>query len=305
MSQGIAAEQLYSAIEEAARIVGAPFSRDKVWPILDAYRDALTSGTIVLSAQIEGGRVIEVEYTVQVTPGQHGPYARALANGLLPRTDHPVGSVLSELGARVPIDDHLIDAGIAGGFKKIYAQFPRNLQKLADLADMPSMPPAVAGNADLFARHGLDEVALVGVNYQRKSVNLYFQLPSDVAGNIDPKTILSLLRETGMPEPDEPALAYASRSYRVYTTLGWDSPEIQRLSFAPMPSPGLDPSALPARPNPELVQFLRNTPYTYDGERINAAAVKWSSGGVQLDLGVYYQIPPLLLKVFTSHAESA
>ncbi|KOV57863.1 aromatic prenyltransferase [Streptomyces sp. MMG1121] len=302
MSQGTEAETLYAAIEEAARLVGASFSRDKVWPILDAFRDTLTDGAIIFSAQVDAGQVGDLEYTVQVSPGTEGPYARALANGLLPRTGHPVGTLLPDLQEIVSVDDYFIDCGIVDGFKKVYAQFPRSLQKVSRLADIPSMPRAVADNAELFARHGLDEVALVGINYQRKSVNLYFQLPSDVAGDLAPKTILSLLRELGLPDPDERMLAYACTSYRVYATLTWDTSQIQRISFAPMPSPGLDPSALPARIDPGLEQFVRSAPYTYTGERINASAVKWSPVGDHLDLAAYYQIPPALLKVFTSNA---
>ncbi|MEU5367074.1 aromatic prenyltransferase [Streptomyces sp. NPDC005925] len=306
MSQGAEAEKLYSAIEETSRLVGASFSRDQVWPILDAFRDALLpDGAIIFSAQINAGQVGELEYTVQVSPGAEGPYPRALAAGLLKETDHPVGSLLAELQERVHVDDWFIDGDITNGFKKVYAQFPRSLQKVSELADLPSMPPAVADNADLFARHGLEEVALVGVNYQRKSANLYFQLPAAVAGNLPAETVRSLLHEMGLPDPDEKMLAYATKAYRVYATLTWDSSRIHRIAFAPMPSPGLDFSALPARLDPELVEFLKTSPYTYTGERINASAAKWSSAGDHLDLAVYHQIPPRLLQMFTANAAAA
>ncbi|MDG9720187.1 aromatic prenyltransferase [Streptomyces sp. DH24] len=306
MSQGTEAEKLYAAIEETSRLVGASFSRDQVWPVLDAFRDALlTDGAIIFSAQINAGQVGELEYTVQVSPGAEGPYTRALAGGFLQPTDHPVGSLLTDLQTRVQIDDYFIDCDITNGFKKVYAQFPRSLQKVSQLADIPSMPRSVADNADLFARHGLEEVALVGINYQRPSVNLYFQLPAAVAGRLDPETIRSLLRDMGLPDPDERMLAYASKAYRVYATLTWDSPEIHRISFAPMPSPGLDLTALPARLDPELVEFLKTSPYTYAGERVNASAAKWSSAGEHLDLAVYHQIPPRLLQVFTANAAAA
>ncbi|MFI0999816.1 aromatic prenyltransferase [Streptomyces galbus] len=306
MSQDAEAVKLCSALEETSRLVGASFSRDRVWPILDAFREALLpDGAIIFSAQINAGEVGDLEYTVQVSPGPEGPYTRALDHGLLPRTDHPVGSLLSDLQERVTVEDWFIDGDITSGFKKVYAQFPGSLQKVSQLAELPSMPRSVADNADLFARHGLTEVALVGVNYQRKSVNLYFQLPGDVLGHLDPEVIRSLLREIGLPDPDERMLAYACTAYRVYVTLTWDSSEIHRISFAPMPSPGLDPSALPARLDPELEQFLKNSPYTYSGERINASAAKWSPAGDHLDLAVYHQIPSRLLTVFTSNAVAA
>ncbi len=306
MSQGTEAEKLYSAIEETSRLVGASFSRDRLWPILDAFQDALLpDGAVIFSAQINAGEVGELEYTVQVSPGAEGPYPRALAAGLLESTDHPVGSVLAELGELVHVDDWFIDGDITNGFKKVYAQFPRSLQKVTEIANLPSMPRAVTDNADLFARHGLEEVALVGVNYQRASVNLYFQLPADVAGDFPAETVRSLLRDMGLPDPDEKMLAYATKAYRVYATLTWDSSQIHRIAFAPMPSPGLDLSALPARLDPELVRFLRSTPYSYTGERINGSAAKWSAAGDHLDLAVYHQIPPRLLRMFTENAAAA
>lgn len=306
MSQGTEAEKLYSAIEESARLVGASFSRDQVWPILDAFQDTLLpDGAIIFSAQINAGQVGELEYTIQVSPGAEGPYDRALSAGLLKKTEHPVGNLLTELQERVHVDDWFIDGDITNGFKKVYAQFPRSLQKVSEIAAMPSMPRAVADNVELFARHGLEEVALVGVNYQRKSANLYFQLPADVAGAVPAETVSSLLRHMGLPDPDEKMLAYATKAYRAYATLTWDSSQIQRIAFAPMPSPGLDLSALPAQLDPELVRFLKNSPYTYTGERVNASAAKWSSVGDHLDLVVYHQIPPRWLKMFTENAAAA
>lgn len=306
MSQGTEAEKLYSALEETSRQVGASFSRDRLWPILETYQDALPAdGAVIFSAQINAGEVGVLEYTVQVDPGAEGPYPRAVAAGLLPGTGHPAGSVLGELKDMVDVGEWFIDGDIADGFKKVYAQFPRSPQKVTELAHLPSMPRAVGDNLGLFARHGLEEVVLVGVNYHHKSLNLYFQLPPEVAGNLPADTVRSLLGAMGLPEPDEKMLAYATKAYRVYTTLTWDSSDIHRIAFAPMPSPGLDLSALPARLDPELERFLRNTPYTYDGERINGSAAKWSAAGDHLDLAVYHQIPPRLLRMFTENAAAS
>jgi hypothetical protein len=58
----------------------------------------------------------------------------------------------------------------------------------------------------------------------------------------------------------------------------------------------VDLSALPARLDPEIEQFMKAAPYTYDGERVCASVVKWSHDGTFLDLGSYYRISPLQLK---------
>ncbi|MFD0319239.1 aromatic prenyltransferase [Streptomyces flavalbus] len=158
------------------------------------------------------------------------------------------------------------------------------------------MPPAVAANAEFFARYGLDEVALIGVDYKNKTMNLYFQLPAAVRGDLDAKAVLAMLRETRMSEPSEEMLAYAAQAYRVYTTLSWDSGDIQRISFAPQPRRSLDLAELPARLEPRIEQFMRATPHTYPGALVNASAAKWSPQREVLDLAAYYQVSAVHMK---------
>jgi hypothetical protein len=297
-------EDVYSAIEKSARSMGTACSRDKVWPSLTAYGDALMESWIIFSVQTGERHAGELEYTMQVPPGIDDPYAHALSNGFVAETDHPVGALLSDTQERVSIDLYGVDYGVVGGFKKVYALFPSDLQGVSKLADIPSMPHALAENAGFFARHGLDDAALIGIDYQRKTMNVYFQLPAATAGNLEPKTILSMLHEIGLPEPDERMLEFACKSYRVYVTLSWDSSKIQRISFAPPPRPSLDLSTLPARLEPEIEQFMRGAPHRYAGERIGISVVKWSLDGECLDLGSYYQISPLQLEaVMATHKE--
>ncbi|WP_406423073.1 aromatic prenyltransferase [Streptomyces sp. NBC_00873] len=296
MSEGIGAEELYSAIEESARLVDAPFSRDKVWPILSAYEGGFSAnGGVIFSLQASE-RVAEMEYSIQVSPGIDDPYAHALASGILAETDHPAGTLLSEIVALAPTSEHYVDCGIVGGFKKIYANFPHDPQKVSKLADLPSMPRAVGENAEFFARYGLDDVALIGVDYKNKTMNLYFQAPAVTAGNLDPKTVLAMLRETGMSEPSEEMLAYAGKAYRIYTTLSWDAKEIHRISFAPQPRRSIDLAELPARLEPRIEQFMRATPHKYAGALINASAAKWSHEHEVLDLAAYYQVSAVHMK---------
>lgn len=297
MSGGIGAEEIYSAIKESARLVEAPFSRDKVWPVLSAFEGGFSdAGGVIFSLQA-GGQVAEFEYSVQVSPEIGDPYAHALANGFFTETDdRPVRALLAEILALAPTSEHYIDCGIVGGFKKIYANFPHDPQKVAKLAEIPSMPRAVGENAEFFARYGLEDVALVGVDCRSKTINLYFQLSAPLAGNLAPQTVRDMLRETGMSEPSDKMLAYAGKAYRVYATLGWDSSEILRISFAPLPRRSIDLAELPARLEPRIAQFMQDTPHKYAGALLNATAAKWSKTSEFLDLASYYRVSPLHLK---------
>ncbi|MFE6288281.1 aromatic prenyltransferase [Streptomyces sp. NPDC057877] len=305
ISEGTGAEGLYSAIEKSARLVDAPLSRDKVWPILSAYADGLSAdGGVIFSLQA-GSRVTEMEYSVQVSPGIGDAYAHALANGILTETDHPVSTLLTETVGLAPTSEHYIDCGIVGGFKKIYANFPHDQQKVSKLADLPSMPPSVGENAEFFARYGLDDVALIGVDYKNKTMNLYFQVPAATAGNLGAQTVKAMLRETGMSEPSEKMLAYASGAYRVYATLSWEAKGIHRISFAPKPRRGLDLAELPVRLEPRIEEFLRATPHTYPGALINASAAKWSPEREVLDLAAHHQVSAVQMKAFPAQEGSS
>jgi hypothetical protein len=139
---------------------------------------------------------------------------------------------------------------------------------------------------------------MIGIDYRHKTMNVYFQLSPQ---GIEPKTILSLLREIGVPKPNKQLLEYAQKSFRIYVTIGWDSPKIERIAFAPPPSRSSitsDPSALPARIEPEIEQFVRSAPHTYAGERIIILAIKWSPAGESLNFGSYYQLSPMMRKLW-------
>src|SRR5215470_7429422 len=165
---------LYSAIEEAAQLLEIACSRDKVWPILTAYEDALARAVIAFRVSTGARHVGELDWRFTV-PKDVDPYAIALSNGLTAETDHPVAALLPDIQKRCPINSYGIDFGVVDGFKKIYSFFPPNeMQGLSTLVGIPSMPRGLAENLSFFARHGLDDdkVNLVAVDYPKRTVNL-------------------------------------------------------------------------------------------------------------------------------------
>jgi hypothetical protein len=301
MSGAAAREQIYAAIEESAGLLGVPCARERVWPILTAYGDGLTDASIIFSVST-GSR--EFDYTIQVPAGIDDPYAHALANGFVTATDHPVGALLSDVRNRAAVSEYFFDCGVVGGFQKLYASFPHDLQPISTVAGIPSLPAAVAENAGFFDRHGLVDVTLIGVDYQRRTMNVYFQLPAGVAGDLAPEAVRSMLHTAGMAEPDEQMLELACHAYRIYVTFGWDSSRIARISFAPQPRQGLDLSAIQPRLEPEVKQFMGGTPYVYGGERVSISVPKWTAEGSHFNLGSYYQISPQLMAFIAGRTEA-
>ncbi|KOV57748.1 hypothetical protein ADK64_38125 [Streptomyces sp. MMG1121] len=273
-------------------MVGAPCSPEKVLPVLTAYQDALPDAGVVLSVSTGEHPPAELDYTIAIPVQGGDPHAVALAHGLVEKTDHPVAGLLGDIRAHVPVSEYFVDGGTQSGFSKIYAHFPFHLQSVSQLAKLPSIPPALAENADLFARHHLNEVAMIGIDYQRRTVNLYFaELPGEFG---ESHNVLSLQRAIGLSEPEGRMLEFARRSFRVYVTLGWDSARIERICYALAPTRDWDPSALPVRIEPEVEKFVRNSRRRYDGEPIVIAAVKWTREERYMNLGPYTALSPLM-----------
>ncbi|MET9258076.1 aromatic prenyltransferase [Streptomyces sp. NPDC048182] len=298
MSKSTEIDRVCAALEESARLAGTVCDRANVLPVLQAFGDDLPHAMIVFGVQAGTGHVGELDYSFTVPATVTDPYPHALAHHLTAPTDHPVASLLAEVRDHWPVAEYFVDAGIVGGFKKLYAHFPQHLQKVSDLTALDSVPDAVAANADLFARHGLDQIAMIGVDYRHRTMSLYFHFGP--GGQLTPDTLGSLLREAGMPEARREVLQFAHTSLRGNITLGWDSPDILRIAFAPPPVRGLDPAALPGRTGAHLEAFARRAPRRYDGEQVNLFAVKWVPGEEYLEMCSYYQLSALQRQLLTT-----
>lgn len=286
MSGTAAAADLYSAIEESARLLGVTCSRDRVWPILAAYEDVLPNAVIAFRMGTGERYTGDLDWRFTV-PRDIDPYAVALANGLTAETDHPVGALLAEIARRCPIGSFGVDFGVVGGFKKIYAFFPPDdMQRLSTLVDLPSMPRGLAEHAALFARHGLDgdKVNVFGIDYRHRTVNVYFgALPDEC---LRPDVVRAVVREIGLPEPSEQMLRLGQQAFGIYMTLGWDSPQIERFCFAVMAP---DPEALPVRMDPRIERFLRDVSHGGDDGRFIYYAAVSSSDREHYKLQSYFK----------------
>lgn len=287
MSGTAEVENVYSAIEESARLLNLDCSRDEVLPILNAYKDALANAVIIF-AMSTGSHAGELDYSISMPPTLGDPYALAVSKGFTPTTDHPVGALLADISERCPVGLYAVDAGLAGGFKKTYSFFPTdNLQALSKLADLPSMPRGVAENLDLFTGYDVDDnVTMLSIDYKNRTVNTYLgDLPAECR---EPETIRSMVQKMGFPEPSEQALEFAQKSFAIYPTFNWDSTKIERVCFAVITT---DPMALPAQLEPEIAKFAKNAPYAYAAERARTLVygVTFTPKGEYYKLGSYYQ----------------
>lgn len=287
MPEESGAERLYSAIEETAALLDITVARDKVWPILNEYD--LDEVVVAFRATTRETKDLDARFTA--LPGDVNPYYYAVSKGLAEATDHPVGTLLAEVMRTFPTISHGIDFGVVGGFKKTWTFIPlTDLQKLSDLAAMPSMAPSLAENLDFYSRYGLDDkLSMIGIDYPSRTVNIYFvHAPAECR---EPDTVRSMLRDLGLPEPSEQMLDLAARAVGIYTTLSWDSPKIKRITFATM-VPDLRDFSTRDEVDDRIRNFAKNVSYTYDATGKGLYNVASHPGGEYFKLQTYYQLSP-------------
>ncbi|TDC81877.1 aromatic prenyltransferase [Actinomadura sp. 7K507] len=296
-----AAEELYSAIEKSAGLLDVTCNRDVVWPIVTAFEDALPQAAILFRAATDERHAGELNCHLMMLPPDVDPYALVLSKGLVPETDHPVGALLSDIEERFPVDGYGIDFGVVKGFQKAWSCFPGDdMQRLPELADVPSMPRGLAENAGFFARYGLAEnVTLIGIDYGHRTMNVYF---GEVDECLKPEAVRSMLRDMEMPDPSDQLLKFAEQSFGFYATLSWDSPKIQRFCYSAITR---DPAALLERVEPEIEHFLKTVPYGADDPRVVYFATSPADGEYS-KINSYYQWRPRLVRhMHTSVSETS
>ncbi|MFW6691052.1 aromatic prenyltransferase [Streptomyces sp. MAR4 CNX-425] len=287
MPEATKLETVYSAIEETARLVDASCSREKVWPALDTFGRWFDDSHIIFSMGT-GKRYrgeLAFDFTVPTEAGD--PYAAAVAGGLLEKTDHPITGLFAEIEERLPIDAYAVDYGVVSGFKKACVFFPLDRPaSMKALAELPSIPPALAAHAGYFADAGLDgKVSCIGIDHRNRTWNLYISgLTPEYTRR---EAVGETLRGLGLPEPSEQMGEFISTSFALYPTFGWDSTRIERICFSTRTS---DPNALPARVDPDVAKFARDMPTAHGGEPSYVYAGTVTRGGEEFfKLASYYQ----------------
>lgn len=284
MPEAIGLDKIYSAIEEAARLLDVPCSLDRVSSALKAFGDELPDAHLVFSMAGGERHRGELDFDFSVSPKGANPYATALAEGLAKETDHPVGSLLAEVQERFGIASYGVEYGVVGGFKKSYAFFPLDdLPPLAKFVDVPSVPPALAEHVSMLTSLGLDDkVSIIGLNYAKRTLNVYF-----AAAAVETEAKLSMLRAFGFPEPDARVAEFIKRSFSMYPTFNWDSSAAERICFSVKTQ---NPKELPAPFDSEIEKFACGVPQAYAGDREFVSAVALApSGEAYYKLAAYYQ----------------
>ncbi|MCL2731061.1 MAG: hypothetical protein FWE15_13685 [Actinomycetia bacterium] len=286
MSATATTDVLNAAVQEAAALLGLPASRARMEPVLTTYHDALTSSPIVWNIVNSGGAIKDLSFDFASPTSVGEPYTLAVTHGLAEDVDHRIRALLPDIQARFDVQSYGVDYGVNGGFNKAYVCFPMGaLQHLAPLAQVPSMPPALAEHSAAFTAHGLDgKVSAIAIDYTHRTWNVYFN--GLTPAHVQRQAVTAMLRDLALPAAGEQMLDFISASQAVYFTFGWDSAKIERISFSVRTT---DPTVLPAGIDPAFETFARNAPYTYPGDRTLVFAGAITASEEYYKLAAYYQ----------------
>ncbi|MEO3765861.1 aromatic prenyltransferase [Streptomyces sp. B8F3] len=294
-------EELYSVIEESAGQLDVPCDRGKVMPILTAYESVVPVSAVAFRVETSARRGNDLSCRLTMIPPGVDTVDIATSNGLMPRTDHPIGTLSSDISERCPIDNYGVDFGVVGGFTKTFQFFPPDdLQDIRKLVDIPTAPRALGENIDFFVRHGVDDqVALTGMDYQHKTFNVYLKTAD---GYLVPENIRAVLSDLGLPEPSEDLLRLGGQAGGFYVTFRWDTSEIQRISFSAMTP---DPKSVTNKLAPKIDQLAKIAPSADAGAaRMFICYVASSPDGEYYKLLSFYRSQPEVVKLWGEYEDN-
>lgn len=221
-------DQLYHDISTTAGLVDVPVDEPVVRQILDVYQDHFRQGSVAFRTTTHppGKRELSVRYID--LEQDHDPYTMAVQHGLLAETGHPIERLFADVVAHYPILGYGIDMGVSHGMEKIWPLFSKSLT-IDDLFKLPSMPPSVRNYVDHFARFDLNTHTLFAIDYEHKTMNIYF--PVKQPGQYPAERIAAMIEDLGLEVPGDEELAINTQTGIIYHTFDWESDHCRRLSF--------------------------------------------------------------------------
>lgn len=250
----VSLDQLYTDIMATVRIAEVPgYDEDKIWKVLKAYEQFYTESSVAFRTTTVSKEHRDLSVRYFETSQKHDPYAIALKHKLYTPDSHPIDRLIPEIMEKLSPAGCGVDLSVRHGFEKIWPVIGPCIPT-EDLFVLESIPDSVKSHADVYARHGLDWIGILGVDYTNKSFNIYWIFKDPAL--MPEENVRGLIHDLGFKVPDEIVLEKLPRFFTVYTTHTWDSPRVERLSFA-MASPA---ASVPTHVHPVFKYFVEDVP---------------------------------------------
>ncbi len=254
--------QLETYLEDiifTAKKIDAPYNSQKIKKVLNSYdflfNDAENSA-LALRTTTKEKASLSYRYVNIAAP--HDPYKIALENGLLTKEQHPIYEVVPELQASGYQLGYGIDAEVNNGIEKVWVFFTEQAMPLNDVFALSSLPTSIQRYAEHFQKYHLDKVGLFAIDYQHKTINLYFMQAQP--GQYPPEVVANMVSDLDFPGASSEILEFCSQTGCINYTFSWDSDKAERLCYYfPIPQ-----HMMPVHYHPRLQLFAENAPFIVD-----------------------------------------
>ena len=218
------------------------------------------------------GRDLAVRYLDFMNLPEVDPLAMAKRKGFVVDDGHAVHSLFEEAKQLCSAIGYGVDLDVSRGFSKIWMAPTVHSATLDVLARMEHLPPSAKNTLGHFARFGLNVFGLIGFDFGRKTMNLYFMIKDPTSSR---REYGALLSDLGFPSGPEELLAACRPAQALYYTFSWESPGADRVCF-PVVCARRD--QVPAHFDPIFDFALGNASFT-QGREACIYSIVWSRNG--------------------------
>lgn len=267
---GLDLGKLRADLRDCAQAVEVPFNAPAVDRLLHTIGDLCTDAWLGMRTTGRPAGSRDLNLRVCYRHPVH-PVPRLREAGLLTFDGHPMERLLDEFVDTFPLWWG-IDASVSGAVDKLWLIFDHGIP-LADVLALPHLPPAIRAAQDHFDRARMDRVGLIGLDFGKRTVNVYS--PVFEPGTLTRKTVTDIISGLGFSLPAKVELERNTQAFDVYQTFSWDEPGVRRLCFPVR----YTAEEFPTYCHPVLKQFVEQAPFAADRRAFVYYATYGPSGG--------------------------
>lgn len=218
-------QRLADDLAVAARLTQVPFSEAKILGALRDFSDGFLRGSVQIRTTTHPVERRELCFRYLVLESGRNPLEIALASGALRATGHPIFGWLDCVEARMHALGYGADFEASHGLVKLWTFLAGGFDPRAFL-DLPLVPRGLKASISVLQELQLERVTIVGVDFARGSVNLYFDVHR---ARFD--LLARACARLGFAAPSDAAQEHAAQARCLGVTCAWDQPQIERLCF--------------------------------------------------------------------------
>lgn len=258
-------QRLADDLAIAARITQVPFSEATILEALRSFDEGFLHGSVQIRTTTHPVERRELCFRYLDLESGRNPLEIALASGTLKPTGHPIFGWLDCVEERMPVLGYGADFEVSHGLVKIWTFLAGAFDPRAFL-DLPLVPRGLKASIGVLQDLQLEHVTIVGVDFARGSVNLYFDV---YRARFD--LLARACARLGFAAPSDAAQEHAAKARCMGVTYAWDQPQIERLCFY---VPDFARHEVPAY-HPHLCAYAEGAPALVEDPRF---ILGWSHG---------------------------